>query len=334
MVAHEHGCTRTVVQIDTQQLSSPGSGSRHIPVDATMAGMASTGPVRSTVLGRPGCGRRTVARVLRAAGVIVASPGEESDVDVYVVAETLKPEDRAALTRPARPCVAVLNKADLTGFGGEGPVAAAAAHCERLGRTIDAPIYPLAALAAVVALERGALAGAMVEALQVLTVEPATLASADGFRNARHRLDRPIRERLLNELDLFGIAHAVVALRGGADVAAVLRRASGVDVVLAAVTRATAPARYQRLAKETASEFCGDDAAVAARMSAAIAVVEAAGMQVDCDDDIDAHLRRAVAWRRYSRGPVSDLQSRCADDIVRGSLRRWERGGGVAEAVG
>ncbi len=69
-------------------------------------------------------------------------------------------------------------------------------------------------------------------------------------------------------------------------------------------------------------------------MSAAIEVVEAVGMAVDRDDDLDAHLRRAVAWRRYSRGPVSPLQRRCADDIVRGSLRRWERGGGVPEAVG
>ena len=300
-----------------------------------MAGMATTGPVRSAVLGRPGCGRRTVARVLRAAGVVVAGPGEESDVDVYVVAETLKPEDCAVLTRPARPCVAVLNKADLTGFGGEGPVAAAAAHCERLRRTIGVPIYPLAALAAAAALERGALDDAMVEALQVLTAEPATLGSADGFCAGEHRLDRPIRERLLAQLDLFGIAHAVVALRDGADgVAAALCRASGVEAVLAAITRAAAPARYRRLAEETGAEFCGDDAAVAARMSAAIEVVEDAGMAVDRDDDPDAHLRRAVAWRRYSRGPVSDLQRRCADDIVRGSLRRWERGGGVPEAVG
>jgi len=302
-----------------------------------MAGMATTGPVRSAVLGRPGCGRRTVARVLRAAGVVVTDPGEESDVDVYVVAETLKPEDRAALTRPARPRVAVLNKADLTGFGGEGPVAAAAAHCERLRRTIGVPIYPLAALAAAAALERGALDDAMVEALQVLTAEPATLGSADGFCTGEHRLGRPIRERLSTQLDLFGIAHAVVALRDGADragVAAVLRGASGVDAVLAAITRAAAPARYRRLAEETTAEFRGDDAAVAARMSAAIEVVEDAGMAVDRDDDPDAHLRRAVAWRRYSRGPVSDLQRRCADDIVRGSLRRWERGGGVPEAIG
>jgi hypothetical protein len=91
MVAHEHGCTRIVVQIDIQQLSSPGSGSRHISADATMAGMATTGPVRAAVLGRPGCGRRTVTRVLRAAGVVVAGPGDESDIDVYVAAETLKP---------------------------------------------------------------------------------------------------------------------------------------------------------------------------------------------------------------------------------------------------
>jgi hypothetical protein len=73
---------------------------------------------------------------------------------------------------------------------------------------------------------------------------------------------------------------------------------------------------------------------VAARMSAAIEVVEAAGMAVDRDDEVGAHLRRAIAWQRYSRGPVSELQRRCADDIVRGSLRRWERGGGVPEAVG
>jgi hypothetical protein len=302
-----------------------------------MAGMATTGPVRSAVLGRHGCGSRTVARVLRAAGVVVTDPGEESDVDVYVVAETLKPEDRAALTRPTRPCVAVLNKADLTGFGGDGPVAAAAAHCERLRRTMDTPTYPLAALAAVAALEPGVLDDAMVEALQVLTAEPASLGSADGFLTGEHRLDRPIRERLLTQLDLFGIAHAVVALRDGADragVAAALRRASGVDAVLAAITRAAAPARYRRLAEETSVEVCADDAAVAARMSVAIDVVEAAGMAVDRDDDLDAHLRRAVAFRRYSRGPVSDLQRRCADDIVRGSLRRWEQVGGVAEAVG
>jgi hypothetical protein len=30
IVAHEASATRTVVQIDTQQLPSPGSGSRHI----------------------------------------------------------------------------------------------------------------------------------------------------------------------------------------------------------------------------------------------------------------------------------------------------------------
>ena len=136
-----------------------------------MAGMATTGPVRSAVLGRPGCGRRTVARVLRAAGVVVAGPGEESDVDVYVVAETLKPEDRAALTRPARPCVAVLNKADLTGFGGDGPVAAAAAPPRTPDGDHRCAHLSAGRLAAVAALERGVLDDAMIEALQVLTAD-------------------------------------------------------------------------------------------------------------------------------------------------------------------
>jgi len=118
-----------------------------------------------------------------------------------------------------------------------------------------------------------------------------------------------------------------------AGVAAVLRGASGVDAVLAAITRAAAPARYRRLAEETTAEFRGDDAAVAARMSAAIEVVEDAGWRSTATTTRRA-LRRAVAWRRYSRGPVSDLQRRCADDIVRGSLRRWERGGGGSRGVG
>jgi hypothetical protein len=38
-------------------------------------------------------------------------------------------------------------------------------------------------------------------------------------------------------------------------------------------------------------------------------------------DDAAAHLRRAVHWRRYSRGPVDALHRSCGADIARGSLR-------------
>lgn len=303
---------------------------------AGMAGMAATtGPVRAAVLGRPGCGRRTVARALHAAGVMVAGPDDAADVDVYVFTETLKPEDRAALSSPPGPRVAILNKADLAGFGGDGPVATAAARCELLQQSVAMPIRPLAALAAVAALDDTVIDGAVLAALRVLTGEPANLGSTDGFLTGAHRLPRGVRQRLLTELDLFGIAHAVVALREGADragLAAALRRASGLDAVLAAIGRATAPVRYRRVADVGASQPV-DDAAMAARMSAAIEVVEAAGMAVDRGDDADAYLRRAVLWQRYARGPVSELHRRCADDIVRGSLRLWEQAGGVPEAV-
>jgi hypothetical protein len=62
-------------------------------------------------------------------------------------------------------------------------------------------------------------------------------------------------------------------------------------------------------------------------MAAAVDVVEAAGVTVDCGDDRKAHLGRARHWDRYARGPVDALQQRCAADIVRGSLRLLERTG-------
>jgi hypothetical protein len=42
----------------------------------------------------------------------------------------------------------------------------------------------------------------------------------------------------------------------------------------------------------------------------------------DLDDEpTSAHQRRAVHWRRYSRGPVSALHRNCGADIARGSPR-------------
>src|SRR4051812_21397876 len=96
MVAHEQRCTRLVVQIDTQQLPSFGSGSRHKPVGASMSGVVGL-PVRVGVVGRSGCGRRTVTRVLHEAGVAVTAASDTADLAVYVFCETLKPDDLQAL---------------------------------------------------------------------------------------------------------------------------------------------------------------------------------------------------------------------------------------------
>ena len=63
------------------------------------------------------------------------------------------------------------------------------------------------------------------------------------------------------------------------------------------------------------------DAATLLRMTAAVAVVEAAGLTVDRGDGPDAHRRRASHWRRYARGRVAPLHRSCSADIVRGSLR-------------
>ncbi|MGY4710638.1 hypothetical protein ACXDF8_13945 [Mycolicibacterium sp. CBM1] len=299
-------------------------------------------PVRVAVVGRVGCGRRTVARALRGAGVPIVEPsdGAVADVDVYVVAETLKPEDRRALSAVDRPTVVVLNKADLAGFGGDGPLATAARRCHLLREMTGTPVYPLAALAAAAALDDTVLDETLLDALRILTADPADLGSTGRFVAGEHPIPAATRQRLLAALDLFGIAHAVRALRGGADrdrVIAALRDASAVDAALDGIAAAAAPVRYQRLTRalsavaaagaddDQVADFLAGDDVVAARMAAAGAVVAAAGMTFDRGDSTAAHLRRAVVWQRYSRGPVSMVHARCGADIARGSLRMWER---------
>lgn len=291
-----------------------------------MAGVVGL-PIPVSVVGRAGCGRRTVTRVLDGAGVVIADPPEAADVDVYVVAETLKPEDRRALAGSSRPVVAVLNKADLAGFGGPGPIAVATAHCARLGALTGVPFLPLAGLAAAAAVDDAVVDDELVDALRVLITDPADLGSTDRFAITTHSLPHVMRQRLLAQLDLFGIAHGVLALRAGADrqgLITALRRASALDGLLTAIDAAAAPMRYRRLAP---------DESIMERMAAAIAVVRADGMTVDDDVTEAAHLRRAITWQRYSRGPVSRLHRSCGTDIVRGSLRLWERAGGVAEEL-
>jgi hypothetical protein len=292
-----------------------------------------TAPLRVAVLGRDGVGRGTVAAALTASGVAVAPDAAAADVHVLVIAETLKPEDRALLAVADKPIVTVLNKADLTGLGDGGPLARAhrrAAYCRAL---TGVPTVPMVALLATANLD-----DELMSALRVLVTEPADLTATDAFASGRHSLPPGLRRRLLATFDRFGIASAVLALSEGADDATVsttLRRASQVDRVIEHIDGAGAPARYDRLQSAIAelrflavqsddqrlAEFLSTDQAVLGMMAAAVEVVKAAGVEVDGGDDAAAHLRRAVHWRRYSRGPVSALHRSCGADIARGSLR-------------
>jgi len=293
-------------------------------------------PLLLGVGGRSGAGRSTVIRALRNTGHVVAGPGEPADIDVYVFVETLNADDRAALAAARRPTVAVLNKADLAGFRGNGPMAVAAERCRELERATAVPTRPLSALLAVAGTDPAVLDAAMVDALRTLTTAPAALP--DG-----------VRRRLAADLDLFGTACAVSAVRSGArrgDVAALLRTASGLGELCAEIDRAAAPVRYRRLIDGLAAlgskdslgskdllgsedpraalMLTGDDV-VLARMTAAAAVIRAAGApDVECTTRSD-HLRRAVHWQRYAGGPVSALHRACAVDIARGALRLWAR---------
>jgi len=277
-----------------------------------------------------------VATALAAGGVTVTADERVADVDVVVIAEALKPEDRALLEAADRPTLTVLNKADLTGFGGGGPLVAAHRRAAEYRASTGVPTVPMVAQLGAVDLDDD-----LVSALRALVAEPADLTSTDAFVRTEHRLPAELRRRLLDTLDRFGIAHAVLALGDGAAAAlpGLFRRLSQVDRVVAQLEATGAPVRYRRVRTAIAelqtlatqsgddllAEFLTTDETVIAVMAAAVDVVEAAGLAVDRGDDAAAHLCRAVHWRRYSRGPVNALHRSCGADICRGSLRLLER---------
>ena len=314
-------------------LLAAGGAVLDAPVHARLAADVSA-PLRVGVAGRPGAGRDTVRRALRGAGAVVAEPGEPADIDVRVCVETLTGADVAAISAGQRPAVAVLNKADLSCFRGAGPMAVAAQRCRELERGTGVPTLPLAALLAVAASDPAILDRALIGGLGAVLVEPQRLTSA-------------IRRRLLAELDLFGIAVAAAAVCDGADrsaLAVLLRGVSGLPAVLDAIDRAGAPIRYRRLVDalntvaEVASgdrvaEFLAGDTVVLARMASAAEVVGAPRISADSSTGCADHLRRAIHWRRYAQGPVSELHRACGADIARGALRLWSQAGGIPETI-
>jgi len=324
--------TREGHQIFTNELTrfARGAGDSRISAIGDELGR----PLEVAVRGRDGVGRATVAAALAAAGLVIVDEGMAAEVDVVVVAEALKPEDRAMLS-PGSSLV-VLTKADLAGFGAGGPIAVADRRAAAIQAQTGVPTVAMVGLLAVAALDDD-----LVAALRTLTAEPADLTSTDGFAKAGHRLSQSVRVRLLDALDLFGIAHGVLALQQGTEAAAlpaVMRRLSRLDRVLARLAAVGAAARYERLRAALVrlhamaatgtpdlAEFLACDDTVIAVMAAAVDVVEAAGMPVETDDEPRAHLHRALHWHRYSRGPVNSLHRRCGADICRGSLRLLRR---------
>ena len=289
-------------------------------------------PLRVAVRGRRGVGCSVVARALNQS----ATAGTEPDVVVYVIAEVVKPEDSRAvraLAAAQRPVLAVLNKADVAGFGGDGPMAFAQARCKHFSALLGVPVQPMIGLLAVAAQEDG-LDDASCAALRTLAADPSVASVA-----------ADVRLRLVDTLGLFGVAVAVGAVRQSktaAQVRALLRKVSGVDAVLEQVAAVGAEVRYRRVLDAVAElealavsngeigEFLARDDTVIARMAAAVDLAESAGLQVGSCHGSAAHLAEAVRWQRYRLGPVSDVHRACGADIARGSLRLWSHAGGEA----
>ena len=291
-------------------------------------------PLRVAVSGRRGVGRSTVAHALAQAGnlrgTITLTSSSAADVDLYVLADAVKPEDRVAIGTARRPLLAVLNKADLiataeSGCHPHGPTTAARARSVQLSAPAGTSIEPVVGILAVDGLD-----DAVWSALRAL-------AGGDP-------VDPELRRRLVDTLDEFGVAQATAEIRRGAtraDVIAMLRRLSCIDEVVDKIEALGAPARYQRVLDAVAEletlavtdrrirEFLSRDDTVVARMMAAVDVVEAVGMDVERGDTAGAHLRRAVHWQCYRRGPVAATHRACGADIVRGSLRLWAKVGGA-----
>jgi hypothetical protein len=326
-------------------------------------------PLRVAVRGRRGVGRGTVARALNRAGIASgisvrvtppADPDADPDVDVidvvvYVTAEVVKPEDSQAIQAIAaarRPVLAVLNKADSAGFTGDGPLALAQARCAQFSALVGVPMEPMIGLLAVAALD-DLLDKTSWAALRSLADDAVLDGSFDGFLAADNPVPTEVRQRLLETLDLFGVALAVAAVRQGKtteQVRDLLRRASGVDAVLDKLAAVGAEVRYRRVLDAAAelaalavspgeiggriNDFLCRDDTVIARMAAAVDLAESAGLAVGPAHNPAAHLSQAQRWQRYSLGglgPVSDLRRACGADIARGSLRLWSQAGGESQ---
>ncbi|HEX7824732.1 MAG TPA: hypothetical protein VF477_07525, partial [Mycobacterium sp.] len=318
----------------------PGVFDEHLARFAEAAAIPGLPPIisrlrrrtRVAVVGRAGVGRDTVATALRHHGVAVTADPAAADARVLVIAEALKPEERALTV--GLPTLIVMNKADLTGSRSGGALANAHRRAADVQRRTGTPTVAVVGLLAAT----GTLDDDLVDALRTLVSTPADLGSVDAFVGGEHPVGRDVRQRLLERLDRFGIAHAVLALGRGDDPATLpvlLQRLSNVDAVLAALGACAAPVRYRRLRSalieihslavdlddEDLFELLSSDAAVLATMAAAVDVVEADGIRVDPGDHPEAHRRRAVYWRRYGGGPVTALHRSCSADITRGSLR-------------
>lgn len=231
---------------------------------------------------------------------------------------------------------------------------AAEKRCAHISALLGVPVEPMMGLLAAAALDELDVFWADLRALAAHRDGFAALeGSFAGFLAASLPVSFSGRRRLLERLDLFGIALGVAAARQaarpvGTHFRALLYRVSRIEVILGALAGLGASVRYQRVrdavvalealavTDQQVEEFLRRDDTVIARMTAALDFAEASGLGLAptaCPADPAAMLARATRWHRYSRGCVNDLHRACGVDIARGSLRVWSRGAGSGESA-
>lgn len=314
-------------------------------------------PLRIAVRGRAGVGVTSVIAALGRTMAVQDGPGHvliemavpggtlDADVDVVVIAEALKPEDRAVLEKSDAPKVLVLNKADLTDAGAtRGPWSAAMERCRGYRAETGVVTLPLSAHVPMAQLDAD-----MVAALRLLVEDPADTGSVDAFVTSAHQVPVSMRQRLLRELDLYPIGCAVGALRqapelGETALTALLADLSGISPVVAAIRSAETLGWYGRMRaiigdlhrlavtgelSAALDSFLVSDELVVATMQCAVDAAAAVGATVDNGDRPSDHYWRAQRWQQFAGGPVNRMFEAVGTDITRGSLRLWRMAGGA-----
>lgn len=256
--------------------------------------VALSGPLRVAAVGAPGSGRSTLLDAIvgepftaRAGRLVVDWPGAvelidgDADADAVLVLMPRPAEPYPAALHPVA-SIAVLSRADELGGGRVDALVSARQLARRHARgELGARCQDVVAVAGLTALGAATMTGEEEAALRALgglarDELDAALLSVDRFTGSALPVSSDVRVSLVERFGLFAVRLAASLVRRGADVAAELSRASGIDDIRAAVAE------------------CFTDRADVLRARSALAAVEAL-VRADPRPSVAADVERVAA---------------------------------------
>ncbi|MGL4306627.1 MAG: hypothetical protein ACRCSF_10780 [Mycobacteriaceae bacterium] len=313
-----------------------------------------TQPISISVLGRPGVGVSSVARVLNGQlkhTVVIEGRSSQNpaDIDVFVLHELPREIDLDAISlSSAVVAFGILNKADLMGYEGyQGPWSAALDRSNLCAKLSGIPVFPLIS----------PLARAVVSIHDMEIIKrchsgaPPLLHSPDLFIHDEHEVPIESRKGLVEKFDLYGIRCAMGAVKRNEstshlDIQEIFRSISGISTVVEQLRSGVIRSNYvrireaidqlnilaaQNIARNFIERFIASEVLSAIKMQAAEAMALSYGLSVRGVADADQALDSSRYWAAYGSGPVLDIHQKMAEDLVQTSLRRWAALSGRAQ---